>query len=104
MVLEVAMFEIRPGAEEAFVAAYLRVRGEVRGTPGCRSVRITRGVESPSQFVLLVEWDSVDAHLHDFRATDRFVRWRQAIGPHFAAEPVVGHYLDVPGDPTDQAG
>jgi hypothetical protein len=45
--------------------------------------------------VLLVEWDSVDAHLRNFRATDRFVRWRQAIGPYFASPPVVEHYLDV---------
>lgn len=96
MVLEVATIEVRPGAEDAFVAAYQRVRSEVSGTPGCRSVRMTRGVESPSRFVLLVEWDSVEAHVDGFRASDRFARWRQAISPHFAAPPLVEHYTDVP--------
>jgi heme-degrading monooxygenase HmoA len=96
MVLEVALIEVRPGGEDAFSAAYRRVRAEVATTPGCRSVRLTRGIESPSRFVLLVEWDSVEAHLQNFRATDRFVRWRQAIGPCFAGPPVVEHYLDVP--------
>jgi heme-degrading monooxygenase HmoA len=104
MVLEIATFDIRAGEEDAFVAAYRRVRSEVSTTPGCRSVRITRGVQSPTRFVLLVEWDTLDAHLQNFRATERFVRWRAAIGPHFASPPVVEHVTDVPADPTEPAG
>jgi quinol monooxygenase YgiN len=65
------------------------------GTPGCRSVRMTRGIESPSRFVLLVEWDSVEAHEQNFRATDRFGTWRAAIGPFFDAAPDVGHFSDI---------
>jgi heme-degrading monooxygenase HmoA len=98
MVLEIATIEVRPGAEDAFVAAYQQVRQEVTSTPGCRSVRLTRGVESPSRFVLLVEWDSVQAHNDNFRATDRFTRWRTAIAPHFAAPPHFEHYADAPAD------
>ena len=52
-------------------------------------------MESPARFVLLVEWDSVDAHLDNFRATDRFVTWRTAIGPFFARPPQVEHVIDV---------
>jgi heme-degrading monooxygenase HmoA len=96
MVLEVATIDVRAGQEAAFEAAYRGARREVSSTPGCRSVRLTRGVESPSRFVLLVEWDSVAAHVDGFRATDRFVRWRQAISPHFAQPPTVEHYTDVP--------
>ena len=97
VVLEIAVIEVEPGEEDAFAAAYRSVRGEVASTPGCRSVRMTRGVESPSRFVLLVEWDSVDAHVHNFRETARFTRWRAALSPHFAAPPVVEHYGDVGG-------
>ena len=95
MVLEVADIEVRPGEEEQFVAAYRGARAELAATPGCRSVRMTRGVESPSRFVLLVEWDSVEAHEQNFRGTERFSRWRAAIGPHFAAPPRVEHVTDV---------
>ena len=101
MVLEVATIEVRPGEEDAFAAAYQRVRAEVTSTPGCRSVRMTRGVESPSRFVLLVEWDSVEAHEQNFRNSERFTRWRDAIGPHFAGPPHVEHYTDVPAGPVD---
>ena len=95
MVVEVAVFEIKPGEEADFAAAYHRVRPEVAGTPGCLSVRLTRGVESPSRFVLLVEWESVDAHLVGFRGTERFTRWRAGVGSFFAAPPQVEHYADI---------
>lgn len=95
MVLEVADIEVRPGEEEQFVAAYRNIRSVLSETPGCRSVRMTRGIESPSRFVLLVEWDALEAHEHDFRGTERYMQWRAAIGPHFAAPPRVEHVMDV---------
>jgi heme-degrading monooxygenase HmoA len=95
MVLEVGEIEVRPGAEEEFAAAYRSVRAVLAGTPGCRSVRMTRGVESPSRFVLLVEWESVAAHEENFRGTDRFATWRGALGPFFARPPRVEHFADL---------
>jgi heme-degrading monooxygenase HmoA len=94
MVLEVAQFSITPGSEEAFAAAYAEALPQVSVTPGFRSARMTRGVESPSSFVLLVEWDSVEAH-GQFRSSERFGVWRGLIGPHFAAPPQVEHFTDV---------
>jgi heme-degrading monooxygenase HmoA len=98
MVLEVALIDVRSGAEEDFQTAYGRARHLVATTPGCRSVRMTRGVESPSRFVLLVEWDSVEAHLENFRASERFGQWRSIIGEYFATPPLVEHFTDVPVD------
>lgn len=95
MVLELADIRVTPGAEQDFTRAYLGVRDVLTSTPGCRSVRMTRGVESPSRFVLLVEWDSVEAHHQHFRGSERFVQWRAAIGPFFASPPVVEHVADI---------
>jgi heme-degrading monooxygenase HmoA len=99
MVLEVAIIDVHPGQEDAFAVAYATAHHLVATTPGCRTVRMTRGIESPSRFVLLVEWDSVEAHLTNFRASERFGQWRELIGPYFAAPPVVEHYVEVPAAP-----
>ncbi|MFG3420743.1 antibiotic biosynthesis monooxygenase family protein [Micromonospora sp. NPDC049460] len=96
MVLEVALIDVLPGHEDEFAAAYGKGHPVLAGTPGCRSVRMTRGVESPSRFVLLVEWDSVEAHNDNFRGTERFTQWRALIGPYFANPPLVEHFVDVP--------
>lgn len=95
MVLEVALIDVVPGREDEFAAAYAKGHPILAGTPGCRSVRMTRGIESPSRFVLLVEWDSVAAHEENFRATDRFSAWRGLIGGFFAGPPRVEHFTDV---------
>ncbi len=104
MVLEIALIDVTAGEEPAFVSAYGRARELVATTPGCRSMRLVRGIESPTRFVLLVEWDSVAAHLENFRASERFPQWRALIGPYFAQPPVVEHFAGV--DPTgfDPAG
>jgi heme-degrading monooxygenase HmoA len=94
MVLEVAQFDISPGSEAAFEAGYRSVVSVLRESPGLLNLRMTRGVESPNRFVLLVEWESLPAH-QAFRDSDRYAIWRAGIGPHFANPPQVEHYLDV---------
>lgn len=93
MVLEVALIDVTDPV--GFEAAYLEARPIIVGTPGCRSVRMTHGVESPNRFVLLVEWDSVEMHETAFRQTERFARWRAMIGPWFDGPPRVEHFADV---------
>jgi len=95
MVLEVGLIDVVAGREEAFAAAYRKAHEILAGTPGCRSVRMTRGVETATRFVLLVEWDTVEAHLENFRATERFTQWRALIGPYFDGAPRVEHFTDV---------
>ena len=96
MVLEIADFAILPGREEAFAAAVQEGVAQLQGSPGFRSVRLTRGIESPSRFVLLVEWDDLEAHTVGFRESERFTRWREIVGPFFDGPPKVEHVADVP--------
>lgn len=96
MVLEIAEFTVRAGQEDEFAAAYREAVAQIKVTEGFRSVRMTRGVESPTRFVLLVEWDSVEAHTVGFRQSDRYPRWRELISPFFATDPHVEHFSDIP--------
>lgn len=96
MVIEIADFSIRPGSEEEFAAAYQRAWPQIVGASGFRSARMTRGIESTSRFVLIVEWDSVTDHTEGFRTSPAYQRWRELIGPYFAGEPTVEHFEDVP--------
>ncbi|HET6296848.1 MAG TPA: antibiotic biosynthesis monooxygenase [Kribbella sp.] len=94
MVLEVALIDVVAGSEDAFTAAYLEARQQIEKAEGSRSIRLTAGIETSTRFVLLVEWDSVEAH-NAFRASDAFGIWRGLIGPHFANPPHVEHFTDV---------
>jgi heme-degrading monooxygenase HmoA len=95
MVLEIAEFSILPGREEEFAAAYREAIAQIEATDGFRSARMTRGIETPTRFVLLVEWDTLEAHTVAFRESDRFPKWRELISPFFAAAPQVQHGTDI---------
>ena len=98
MVLEIADFTIKPGAEDAFAAAVREGLALVEQAPGFLGARLTRSIESPTRFVLLIEWETVEAHTVGFRESDRFPRWRALIGPFFDGDPHVEHATDVPTD------
>jgi heme-degrading monooxygenase HmoA len=95
MVLEIADIAVKPGSEDDFAAAVREGIRFVADTPGFGSARLTRGVESPSRFVLLIEWDSVEAHNVGFRASDNFGRWRAVIGPFLDGDPRVEHVDEI---------
>lgn len=94
MVHELALIDVTDGAQDAFLAAYREARALIGASAGVGTVRMTQGVETPTRFVLHVEWDSIEAH-QAFRDSDAFGRWRGLIGPHFANPPQVEHYVDV---------
>jgi heme-degrading monooxygenase HmoA len=94
MVLEVADIRVTPGSEDEFIAAFRGIRHVLDGVEGCRSLRMTHGVETPTRFVLLVEWESLQAH-QAFRDSDRFAIWRGGIGRYFAQPPRAEHFRDL---------
>jgi heme-degrading monooxygenase HmoA len=94
VVLELALIDVAPGVEDAFRASYAEARHHLAGSAGCRSVRMTQGIETPTRFVLLVEWESVAAH-EAFRVSDAFRAWRGHVGPHFAGTPRIEHFTDI---------
>jgi heme-degrading monooxygenase HmoA len=91
MVLEIAEFAIRPGEEDAFTLAYERAARLVRDSPGCLSMRMTRGIESTSRFVLLIEWAKLTDHTEGFRRSASYQAWRDEVSPFFAEAPRVEH-------------
>lgn len=96
MVLEVTLIDVLPGRADDFVAAYQLARPMIAGAAGCRSVRLKRGVESANRFLLLVDWDSMDAHERNFRRTERFAQWRALIGGSLAQPPLAEFFTDTP--------
>ncbi len=64
MLLERSEILIKEGHEEGFSTAMketgIRLLSAV---PGVISVSLGRGVENPGKFMLLVEWDNMNAHV-----------------------------------------
>jgi heme-degrading monooxygenase HmoA len=95
MILEHAALPVRPGEEEAFEKAFEEARGIIAAAKGCRSVRLSRCIERPSAYLLLVEWETLEDHVTGFRGSADFPRWRQLLHHFYEPAPVVEHYTPV---------
>ncbi len=95
MIVERVLMPVTPGSEADFEAAMTQARVVVAQAKGFRSIRVTRGIESPSTYLLLIEWDTVEDHMVGFRESEAFQQWRALIGPFFAEPPAVEHYTPI---------
>ncbi len=95
MITEIAEIDVKPGAEAAFEAGVAAAAPLFEAAKGCLSFALTRSIEHPSRYRLLVGWASVEDHTEGFRASPAFAQWRALVGPHFAAPPRVEHVAEV---------
>jgi heme-degrading monooxygenase HmoA len=95
MITEHALLEVIPGQELEFVEAMDRARALIAASPGFVSLRVERGVERPSCFLLLVEWESLQAHTEGFRTSQAFEEWRALLHHFYEPAPVVEHFSAV---------
>lgn len=101
-VLEHAPLRVRPGRTAAFEAAMREALPLIAAAPGFRGARVSRSVESPEAYLLLVGWESVAAHEEGFRGSAAHGRWRELLHRFYDPHPVVEHHVAVLG--ADPAG
>jgi heme-degrading monooxygenase HmoA len=92
MIMETAVFSIRPGEAELFREAFSRGRQFIETSPGFQRLELRQGIEAPDSFILVVWWETLEHHTEVFKESNRFLQWRAVVGHLFAAPPVVHHY------------
>jgi heme-degrading monooxygenase HmoA len=95
MVLEHVPISVIPGREAEFEAVFDEARHLLAGAGGFRSLRLSRCVERPSSYLLLVEWDTLADHVDGFRNSPAFTEWRALVGPLWNPLPDVTHFDEL---------
>ena len=91
MIQEIARLSVDPADAAAFEAAVAQAVPHFHSAPGCRSFALERSVDRPGHYMLVVGWDSVDAHMVDFRGSPGFAAWRALTSRFFVSPPMVDH-------------
>ncbi len=94
--LEVARLDVRPGRTEAFERDFAEARALPAQIDGFQRLELRRCVEVPNRYLLLVWWDSVEAHTRGFRGSEQYARWRALLHHYYDPFPEVEHY-ESPG-------
>jgi len=94
VIIERAEIPVIPGKEEEFEAAMGHCKSLLSSAKGCRSIQLARGVENPSKYLLIFEWESIEDHIA-FTRSPAFEEYRDIAGPYFAAKPAMEHFAPV---------
>jgi heme-degrading monooxygenase HmoA len=91
MMLEHALLSVTPGREEEFETSARLALPLLDAAAGCFGGEIRRQEEDGSIYLLLIRWESIDAHMA-WRETDDFPRWRELTWPFYLERPSVTHF------------
>lgn len=92
MILEHAVLDVREGSGAEYEATFARAKSIIAGSPGFQSLKLERCLEQPDRYVLLVEWDSVEAHEVGFRESPAYEEWRGLLHHFYPSRPTVQHF------------
>lgn len=88
MITEIAVIEIKLGAERDYEAAMLKAK-DLPPIPGFHGFELHRSIESSSLSVHGAMGQCRRSNA--FRASPAFAEWRSLVGPYYAGTPAVEH-------------
>ena len=97
MILEHAVLPVVVGREDAFEAAFAQAQGLISRMPGFIDLTLSRSIETPNEYLLLVHWESVEDHDPGFRGSAEYQSWRDLLHGFYDPFPVVEHFRPVIG-------
>lgn len=95
MILEHALLPVKPGEGSRFEAAFVEAKAIIASIPGFRRLSLSRCLEQPDMYLLLVEWGSLDDHTVGFRESSQYEEWRRLLHHFYEPFPIVEHYEQV---------
>ncbi|QHS54228.1 antibiotic biosynthesis monooxygenase [Mucilaginibacter sp. 14171R-50] len=97
MVLEVAILNVIPGQEDAFLKAFYQAQSIISGMAGYLSHQLKRCTEDSSKFILLMQWEKLTDHTEGFRRSIGYQEWKKLLHHFYSPFPTVEHYEDIEG-------
>ncbi|EKO3918691.1 antibiotic biosynthesis monooxygenase [Vibrio fluvialis] len=95
MILEVAILDVKPEQEAQFEQSFANAQQIIASMAGYVSHQLQRCLENPSRYILLVNWQTLEAHTEGFRQSAEYQQWRALLHHFYDPFPTVEHYQRV---------
>jgi heme-degrading monooxygenase HmoA len=92
MILEVAILDVKPDMAPEFEAAFKIASTIITAMPGYISHELQRCLEKENRYILLVRWQTLEAHTIGFRRSPEYQKWRSLLHHFYEPFPTVEHY------------
>ena len=92
MVIEYIRYQVPAARHAEFLEAYRSAGQELGSSPHFIRYEISQGVEEPDNFIVRIEWDTVEGHENGFRTSPNFGTFFTKVKPFFANIREMKHY------------
>ena len=91
MIYEIALLPVHKEHIEAFRRAFAEVAPLLCRAKGYGGHMLAQGIETPEQFNLIVQWQSLEDHTPGFEASEDHRLFMMGLEDYFSGEPTVYH-------------
>ena len=92
MILEIARLEIKPNLNREFETAFIEASRIISAMPGYISHDLQKCIEVENRYLLLVHWQTLEAHTLGFRRSPEYLTWKKLLHHFYDPFPTVEHY------------
>jgi heme-degrading monooxygenase HmoA len=95
MILEVAILNIKDNSNSQFELSFKQAEKIISSIKGYKSHQLKKCIEKNNQYILLVNWESIEDHEIGFRKSESYKDWKKLLHHFYDPFPIVEHYYDV---------
>jgi len=92
MILEVAVLHIKKGMSEGFEKNFQAAQHIISSMKGYLSHDLKKCIEKENKYILLVNWETLEAHEIGFRKSKEYQEWKRLLHHFYEPFPIVEHY------------
>jgi heme-degrading monooxygenase HmoA len=92
MIVEYIRYRVPTDRHDEFELAWSDARALLDEAPECLAYDVAHGVEEPDNYVVRIEWRSLEAHEQGFRKSGGFAQFFAAVKPFFEQIEEMRHY------------
>ena len=95
MILEVAILNVIPSRTIDFETAFAKAQHIISSMGGYISHQLQKCIENPNKYILLVNWENLEAHTVGFRCSEEYQEWKALLHHFYSPFPTVEHYIEI---------
>ncbi|MFW0715937.1 antibiotic biosynthesis monooxygenase family protein [Pedobacter sp. N23S346] len=95
MILEVAILNVKAGLSADFEKAFSEAQKIISSMDGYISHQLKKCIEEADRYILLVNWETLEAHTEGFRNSTEYQKWKELLHHFYEPFPTVEHYVEV---------
>ncbi len=87
MILEVAILNVIPDRETQFEKDFVIAGQYISAVKGYIKHSLSKCMEQPNKYILLVEWETLEDHTIGFRQSAEYVEWKKLLHHYYDPFP-----------------